>query len=240
MVALTPAGGLVANAERVGNFVILSPDSIDFRLDSISVGDRLSLYLNHYAYRYDVLGGDSIADARDALLALVAADTRSPYSGSAVGADTLRVTADASGDIWQANALAPAQWTVTQGAKVPALVTQRQMTQAINIATFSTATEPEDGAHIITAKVRAALRMQQYQETFCNEGVSLLGRSPVTDLSAIAGANWETRTSFDLTIGLEAVTSEQVGDIATVTTDVTYKDLDGSTIQVQEFTAPAV
>ena len=240
LVAITPAGGLGSNADRAGSFVILSPDTITFTVDTATVGDRYSLYLNHYAYRYDAVALDTPTDIRDALLALAVADTRSPYAATASGADGILVTPTSSGDLWQADALPSASWTVVQGATNPAVVTQRQMLQNLTIGCFSKATNPEDGAHVLDARVRAALRANQYLETWQNEGVALGVRGPFADLSAIAGANWETRTSFDLSVGLESVTSELIDDIATISNTITFKDLDGSTILTETYSMPAV
>lgn len=240
MVAITPAGGAGSNADRAGNFIILSPDTILFTVDTATAGERYSLYLNNHPYRYDALGPDTPTEIRDALLALVVADTRSPYTPTATGADGLLVTADASGDLWQADALPAAAWTTVQGTTNPALVTQRQMLQTLTIGCFSKATAPEDGAHVLEARVRAALRADEYLATWQDQGVALGVRGPPIDLSAIAGSTWETRMSFDLTVGLESVTSRPTDSIDTVTNTVTFRDLDGSTILTDTYSMPAV
>lgn len=240
MVVLSPMGGLAGEAERSGGRIALSPDSVSYTLDSVAVGERHSLYLNDYAYRHDVAALETIEDVRDALLAQISADAASPYTAVAVGTDEIVVTATPAGSIWETHAMPASRWTVVQGVTQAVIVTQRQVTQRISIGCYSKSTTAEGGALSLAAIVRAALRMHAYQEDLDNAGVSLMARSPVVDLSAIAGAAWETRCSFDLDVGLAAVTSELVDTIEDVTITTTYEGADGSTILETEYTTPAV
>jgi hypothetical protein len=67
-------------------------------------------------------------------------------------------------------------------------------------------------------------------------GVALGGKGAVIDLSAIAGANWETRVQSDVALFARYVSVEPVDQIETVTTTITADP--GNIVVSQSTTAP--
>lgn len=236
MLVLTPAGGPTTQQNARGRYKVLSPLTVDITIDTATVGVLYSLYLNAHAYRYEAVGGDGPDDIRDALVADIVADTRSPFSAAnGAGAGQFIVTGDATSAIWQLNFLPASLVTIVLGTETPTLVTERQALQTLTIGCFSKDMHLEDSAHDMAAKADAALRMQQYQLTLTEADVTVSTRGTVIPLSAIAGADWESRTSQDIVFGLTSVTSEPTNTIDSVDYSVTFKDLQGNVILVDQY-----
>ena len=237
MVVLSATAGPDSKGNWRGRFLIASPDSITFTIDTATTGETYSIYLNEFAYRYDAVGGDTVDDIRAALLALIANDERSPYAAAAgVPAGEFTVTGDFTGSLWQAEVLPVVLWTVVQGATAPTVIQKRQSVQTLTVGCFSKGVDLFDGAHLLAGKVNAAFRLQTYQTTFQNFQVSPQTRGPIVDLSAIAGSTWETRTSQDIGFGLPEVTTEPTETIDTLAMTANYTTQTGADIFTNTFT----
>ena len=86
----------------------------------------------------------------------------------------------------------------------------------INVQAYSKSREPRLGAWALIQRALAVVQSEDYVETMRALGVGVWTKGVVTDLTAIAGAHWETRASFDLSIAAKAVWVREVGRIETV------------------------
>lgn len=236
MVSLTPSTGAVVAGNWRGRRLVLSPISISFTVTSATIGVLYSLYLNGFPYRHEVTGVETVDDVRDALLAKVVADARSPYSAASGAAGELVVTGDYAGALFQAEALPAQDWTIAQGATSATAVRERPSVTTLTVGSYSKGVDIFDGASDLDARVNAALSLQQYQTTFTDFGVSLQSRGTPTDISAIAGAGWETRISRDIGIGLRSISTETTETIETVNMTSIFKTSTGQDIFTQQYT----
>ena len=236
MVSLTTSTGAVVSGNWRGRRLVLSPISISFTVTSATIGTLYSVYLNGFPYRYEVTGVEAVDDVRNALLALVVADARSPYSAAAGGAGELVITGDYAGALFQAEALPAPDWTIAQGATSATAVRERPSVTTLTVGSYSKGVDIFDGASDLDARVNAALSLQQYQTTFADFGVSLQSRGTPTDISAIAGASWETRVSRDIGVGLRSVTTETIESIETVDMTSIFQTSTGQSIFTQNYT----
>lgn len=205
-------------------------DSVTITVDSVEVGGRYVVRLNCFSYFTDAIAGDTVTTIRDRLSAQINADALESVTAVDVGADALRLDADYLGglrslEIFGAlSAGAPA----LNGASV--LVVEGTQAMTINVQAFSKGREPRSGAWAIVSQLYAALQSEAYVEAMRALGVGVWNKGAATDLSAIAGAHWETRASFDITIAARAFWVEPIERIESAQLTLKTINLDGSPV----------
>jgi hypothetical protein len=181
---------------------------------------RYTVEANGVPYFYDATGADTVTTIRDALIALVEADTLAAVSASIVSADTLRISADTTGSLWRLRLSGALDFgnLVDSGAFVS--ITEGNMVASIGVQAFSKTREPVGGAWDIAAQCLMALQQPAAVRTLDCYGVGLMLKGALTDLSAIAGGYWESRVAFDFGISMFGVSFEAVEPIQTTKTTV--------------------
>lgn len=191
-------------------------DSIPLTIDAATPAARYVVNLNGFSYYTDHTGGDTVTTIRDRLLDAINADSLETATASAVGADGLTLTADSLGGLRHLTLSGPisAGAPVLNGASV--LITEGAQEMMVNVQSFSKGREPLNGAWALSTRAMAALQSEDYVETLRRYGVGLWGKGTVSDISTVAGGEWETRTSFDLTIAARATWVRPVDRIESV------------------------
>lgn len=195
--------------------ILNAVDSITITVDSVGTG-RYVIRLNDFSYFTDGVGGDTLTTIRDRLRDAINGDPLETATASDSGADGVTLTADSLGGMrsLSLSGALSAGAPVLDGDSV--LVTEGAQNMLINVQAFSKGREPRTGAWAILQQALAAVQSEDYAETFRRYGVGLWTKGVVTDLSAIAGAHWETRASFDLSIAAKAVWVRPVDRIESV------------------------
>jgi hypothetical protein len=191
-------------------------DSITITVDAVEVGKRYIVRLNGFDYRTDAVALDTVTTIRDRLRDAINADELETATALDAGADGLTLAADSLGGLrsLQLVGALTSDPPVLNGASV--LVVEGTQTMLVNVQAFSKGREPRSGAWAIVQQLLAALQSEDYVEAMRRLGVGVWTKGIATDLSAIAGAHWETRASFDLTVAARAVWVRPISRIETI------------------------
>ena len=101
------------------------------------------------------------------------------------------------------------------------VVVEGENTMLVNVQAYSKNREPYNGAGMLTQICYASLQSESYVQELDDSGVAVWEKGVPTDLSAIAGGRWETRSSFDLTLAMHAAwveDSERIESLSLTTT----------------------
>jgi len=233
------AGPAPHNRMKARGTLLIPADDITVTVDSVVVGSRYAIKLNGFSYFTDAVGGDTVTTIRDRLLALIAADVLEPVTPTTVAADGILLTADFNGAMRRLTLVGSMSAGAPTLSTQPVLVTEGAQTMLVNIQAFSKGREPFNGAWALTAQCEAALQSEDLISKLRAFGVGVWDRGVVTDLSALTGAHWETRTSFDVTLAARASWVRSASFIDTIsltlnTFQVGGTLVDSTTISVTE------
>ena len=205
-------------------------DSITITVDSVLVGDRSVIHLNEFSYFHDTVIGDTVTTIRDSLLAQIEADEEETATATGSGGDGLTLTQDFLGGLWDLSLSGP----LSAGVPVPSgssvTITKSSHEMLLNIQCFSKERSLRKGAGAMTSIAQAAMASPDLVRILRANGVALGAKGIASDISAIAGAHWETRTSFDVTLYARAVWVRPSSTIETVKATIIGIQPDGGTI----------
>ncbi len=209
--------------------------SIDVTVDAVGTG-RYVIRLNGFSYFTDGVGGDTVTTIRDRLVTAINADALETATATPLAADSITLTADSLGGLRSLSLSGELSSgpPVLDGRSV--LVTEGAQNMLINVQAFSKCREPRNGAWAILQQAFATVQSEDYVEAMRALGVGIWTKGPATDLSAVAGAHWETRASFDLSIAAKAVWVREVGRIEKAI--LTTQTSNPTTTTVATITAP--
>lgn len=220
---ISPPSPFIRSRKRA---TLLNPAiSIDITVSSVVVGTRYGIRLNNFLYFTDAIGGDTLTTIRDRLSATISDDLLEPVTLSDIGADGLRITADFNGAMRELTLVGPLTSATPIWSSQSVGVVEGQNTMLVNVQAYSKNREPWNGAPQITAIILAALQTETYAESLDAAGVAVQEKGTPTDLSAIAGGRWETRSSFDLALGMQAAWSEDVERIESLSLTTTFSGI---------------
>ncbi len=217
LLALRIVSGPALRQHHARGSLLLPGESLTLRVTSAVAGTRLVVTLNDYDYRHDVLGGESVTDIRDDLLAQILLGEVT-VTASSSGADAIDLAAVELGGI---RSLALVGEGLTAESVVVSddavLVTEGQATFSVEMQAFGRGREPRNGALNIVQSALDLLQSPTKREALNRWGVGLWGLGTPIDISAIAGSDWESRASADFTCSMTSVGTEPVDQIETVT-----------------------
>ena len=167
------------------------------QVTTTTVGQAARIDLGHGSPGYPVQVGDAIEDVRDGLIAAIAA--RPDAVTTAVTApDTFTVSGLGPGLAWPIAAVEGAVVTPITIGDVE--ITETTRTTVVRVDLFGFDTPDETGLDYADTLI-ADLGRAQTAAFFSERGVSVIGPRPsVGDLSALSGAERETRAFFDLQV----------------------------------------
>lgn len=85
--------------------------------------------------------------------------------------------------------------------------------------------KPNGHAMNYLARAQAALKMPEFLKALSAAGVAIVTHQGITNLSAIAGADWESRASMDVVFRVASnVVAGSLGDIANTSHSLTLKN----------------
>lgn len=206
-----------SHARGVG---FLPPSEITLTITA-TAGKLARVVVNRIPYQHEVTDGQTPADVRAALIAAVAEDPEAAFTPVAhADDDKLRLVPNALGSIWQAAITGPLTASVAYGDEL-VLLTKSRRRMAITVTCYSKNTTVRGGAWRLASRCLAALEDPANALALRDATIGIYGVGSPVDLSAIAGAHWESRVAFDVDLNIEAVTIKPIDRIETVAGSVT-------------------
>lgn len=197
----------------------LALDSASLTIDTATAGNIYRARLNGIPMDYTALGGDSVTDVRDGLLAAILAEKLSEFFAAvASGSDTIDVTPAAPGLLFSA-AITPFSETsvvidVSSDTQITLTVGRRL---ALVRCDFFTDGERkiEDGAMDIASIARAALGQSFSRELQARYRVPIRALGATLNLSDLepGGAEVESRAMFEVEMAMSSCAIEVVTPI---------------------------
>lgn len=212
------AGPTPVFRSHVRGRLITPADSVVVRILDATEGVRLLIRVNEFAYYHDVTALDTVTSIRDALLADISADepditvTTDGVDGISLAADHLGAlrTVELVGGDSQIDNDPP----VFSGDAV--LVTEASQTHLVNVQCYSKQRELRFGATAVAQTAHDLLQAEDILEQIDREGFAIWALEGITDISAISGARWETRATFDVTLASKSFFVRPVPQIETL------------------------
>lgn len=208
-----PGKRIGAHADRI----LKPPDSVVVRFTGATVGARPWIRLNGFEHWFDVPGGATDSDIRDAFIASINLEHADECVASINDPNEMLLTANFLGGLWSLEFLG--EIAVGNGVfsdNAVALTTGLEES-ILTLNAYSKNRTLKDGARSILDEAIGELRLRQTIHTLSRYGMSLGDRGPVIPLDAIAGANWETRASIDINLRTTSYIIEPRDLVETVT-----------------------
>jgi hypothetical protein len=211
---------IAGSSSRVLSVLRLYPaDAAEIQVGTVEPGDLAAVDLNGYRVRHHVSTTETPEDVRDALMVRLA-QAETGIGVSPVGTDTIALSASSvSGSIWSLAAVGVA--TVVEDSVATMTdaveVTFSRELYAVEFEAFSRLREPRHSAHGIITQARARIASQNHVDALSLLGVQAWTVGDAVDISAIAGAHWESRARLAVECALRAVSVEAVSTIESAT-----------------------
>lgn len=207
--------------------LLLPADSLIVRVTAAIENQRIIIELNGFAFRHDVVGGDTIDSIRDALIVDIAEGEPGldvdpdETDGIAIASSTLGGIRSLR--LWGAVEVAEDELSLSASA-----VLERCGTVAFAIGLQAYGSKGNDArgeGHASNVIGRALERLQDPNVTdeLTRWGVAIGSKGPISDISAVAGGRWESRATAPLECTLREVSVSPVESIESV----------GATIAIQ-------
>lgn len=228
--------------QRARSFSYCPASSVTITVDAVTLDARLTLKLNDFSYGTDVVGGDTLTTIRDRLLAKIVDPTTGELAANltavANGADAIDLTAVTPGGLRSlflvGGDLSHGGTAVFSGDLVAFTEGTRDLTWRLEAFGAKGKHEPKDGAWAIIDQLFDRLEDEDVVETMAALGVGVGSKSSPIDLSALAGANFETRVACEVQLVTRSVAFRQRAHITTVQVNLT---VDGNIVAASA-TAP--
>lgn len=201
---------------------VVEPTRLRWSVSGAVEDDRVGLALTGIRWAYDVQNGDTDTDVRDAVLALVQADSRllPDVTITTDGADGIDFDASGTlGRLWSRRAIgSAASWTVTTSEHA-------EVQTAISLSTIElqayVAGQGMEAAELLT-ELLGSLNLSEAVQIRSDFGVSLLDApGDVVDLTTIAGADWESRASARLLLAARSYKAVPTEIVESATVEMT-------------------
>lgn len=236
LVNVTMSSGPTQWARKAKRGSILLPfDTITIEVTQAVIDTRNLIRVNGIDYFIDTQVAMTVEDIRDTLVVALNSDPdNDPWTAAAgVPVDELVITPNFLGSVFSLELvgdLVGVSQTISGDA---VLVTKGTRVFTLGIESFSKSREPRNGAWNLTSKVLAAFEAEDYIETLAGFGVGVWDKGTATDISAIAGANWESRVAVDVQVAMKSVFVRPVDQIETVEIDLTVLSDENTVIDTE-------
>lgn len=211
--------------------------TIDVTAATADVRDVISV--NCIDYFVDVIA-QTPEQIRDEFIVLLNADAGDPWAVTPGGNPSeLVLTPTSFGDVWSIELTGElAALSQTLSGEI-ALLTQGTRVFTITIECFSKNRFPRNGAWSLMSKIEGVFEAEEYIQTLDSFGVAVWDKGIATDISAIAGANWESRVTLDVQMAMRSALVRPVDQIETVQGTINALGDESTIIATQTFTVAA-
>jgi len=193
---------------------MLPPTVVDVAIDAAVADERCVIEVNDHAFYYDVDALDDEAAIRDGLIAALADET--DYFTAAANGALVRLTPATNAGIWHVALSGSLSLDAAPLSTQAIRVTEGTHTLTIECTCFSKQTSPRAGAWMLAGKARGALEASDLVERLEAAELNVKFVGAGTDLSDVAGASWQSRVSFDLTIDVPAIFARDIDRVTQI------------------------
>ena len=204
------AGPIAGHRRHARARTIVPPQSIVIRVTDAADGSLAAARVNEYAYT--AVGGpaSTVTTMRDDMLAQIQAGEAGIVDAVADGADGIMLSGATLGG-WRELQLAGDMAADDPVAGTEAVsLTEGTATHVVSLQAYSRGPEPRNGAWAIVSDVLGRLEDPAVVEQLDRWGVGVWQIGSPTNLTAIAGASWESRVSVDVTLAMRSVSARAV------------------------------
>jgi len=214
--------------------VILPFDSLTLNVAGSTPDVRDIVRVNGIDHAVDVVA-QTPEQIRDELVSLLNANPdNDPWSAAAGGSPSeLVLTPTSFGSVFSVELVGELAEVSQVASGEAALLTEGTRVYTITVQTFSKQREPRNGAWSLMARVESVFETEEYVEQLESFGVALWDKGIAADISAIAGANWESRVTVDLQVAMRSAQVRPVDQIEQVKTTFTARGDDGNIIAIR-------
>lgn len=200
-------------SREVGRHAFKPVVSTELEVGAVTAGELAMVVLNQFAVRHSVQAGETPEDVRDVLLAGLSAVDPTLVTPTPSGTSRVLLTAETLGGLWSLATFGPVSEDedeqIRSNDAVQLVKTREDFT--LQLEAFSSS--DGRGAHGILAEARKRLRSEAGSQTLHNWGVTMWQVGDVVDISAVAGARWESRAQLNIDCRMRAVSVEAVDPI---------------------------
>ena len=212
-------------------------EAVTIEVDSVDPLVRLVISVNGAEYFEDPQPGDTAQDIRDRFIAQLQQFEAPSIDVLPAGTNGIELTSTFVGAIIS---LGVGPGLVLSGvllAPTAVLLTEATRDFVLSVECYSKGREPRNGAWDLCARALASLEAEDLGFKLDRVGVGMRGRGPTVDLTAIAGAHWESRAAFDVDMYQRSKFVRELGEIANAEILITYRDQSGSPVSLQTITS---
>ncbi len=220
------AGPMHDGAEFDEKRVVEAIDDATATIDAVTVGNKYILRANGVPISYTAVGGDTVTDVRDGLLAAINAESLDFLTAVSSGIDSIDLTPSSTGSIIGLRLSPTSETTLvenTSGVDVQQVLGRRVMTVTCDFFADNE-TKLETGALDLASRAMAKLSTSAACLTMADLRTAIKVSSPLRHLSDIepGGAVMESRALFEVQLALASCAVEPVTPVESVevTTDI--------------------
>lgn len=204
----------------------IPPTNIVLTIVNAIEDELYQIYINNIKYSYTAVFGDTVDTIRDALVSIVEADEYKPCTISAtLNAGEFEIIPNSFAEIYQCSINQNITLTTLVLSSSAALFTRGVRQFVVSLQAFSKNKNPRNGSQYLMDRFMDLSEMKTYSDLLWgNYGISLINVSSPVDLTAIAGASWESRSSIDLTINLDSGVTEPTESLEGVSFSVSLQN----------------
>jgi len=235
-----PNGPGYFNQNHARATTILPFDDITIDVTGATAGTRNIIAINCIDYAVDADGVLTDEDIRDAFVTLLNADPDDPWSAANGPSSTeLVITPDSFGAIWSLELLGQLAATGQTVSGDAASLTQGTRVMTAQFQCFSKNRTIRGCAAALMSRIQSIFESPNYTSQLSGWGIGVWDKGPSVDISAIAGANWESRYSMDVQMAMRSAIVEPVDQIETINATLLIDCPPGTTIATEQFTVTA-
>ena len=231
----------MAKSGGAGERLFLPFDELTLSVDGAPEGERQIISINGIRFVHDVLGGDTTETVAQALVLELGGDPEDPWTATlGPGASEITVSPSTFGGVWDLSIRGSMSVSGKTSSGAAALLTDGMLTCSITIQTFSKSRSLQTGAWGMAARVLAAMSDDDTLQALSDHGVGVSAVGAPVDISALSGANWETRCTLDVDLTVCSAFTRPIDTIEEVELGASFSDLAGSLLGQAEtiITAP--
>jgi len=187
------------------------PTSVRFRIVATSNGDAAALFLSGRKFERTFVTGETVTEARDAWLALLADEPMVDATFTADGTDAIVIDALELGDLYDvaARGSAPNLVALDVLADQRCVIQVEDVTSYVEIQAFSMARYAMDGAARRLSQLRSRMMLPTVADTLESFGLGIVGvPGRVVSLDSMSGPQWQSRSAITLYVSQISIAAE--------------------------------
>lgn len=222
-----PASGVILDAAG----------AIELTVTGATPGVLSIVRLNGFDYRFESAGGDNPTTIRNELVKQIRDGEAGAVTVDNVGAAGMRLGATRAGGLRSLRILGELEAGDPEPGETVE-VKECSTTTLVSLQAFTRGLEPRVSAAALLSRAIDQLRGADAIELLDRYGLAMRDVGGIVDLSAIAGGNWESRASVDLTVAAMSSSVRSLGTVESMSLEVSVGLVPGGP-PIETFTVSA-